>query len=111
MLTWGLLMVGLVLLVIGVATGIWIIIGIAVIVIIADVLLVVRRVSRVRRSGAEATGQPETAASSTPIEPTESTEDLDYIEKLKILAQTRDEGIITEEEFEKKKNEILRDST
>jgi len=104
-------MVGLVLLVIGVAIEIWIIIGIAILVIIADGLLVVRRILRVRRSGAEATGQPETEASLTPGEPGEPAEDLDYIEKLRILAQTRDEGIITEEEFEKKKNEILRDST
>jgi len=85
-------MAGLVLLVIGVGTGNWIIIVIDIVLIIADGLLVFRRVLRHRRSGTEATGQPETAASLTPGQPGEPARDLDYIEKLKILAQTRDEG-------------------
>ena len=36
--------------------------------------------------------------------------DVDFVETIRRLAQLRDEGIITQEEFEEKKNKILRDS-
>jgi len=36
--------------------------------------------------------------------------DVDFVETIRRLAQLRDEGIITQEEFEEKKSKILRDS-
>lgn len=45
-----------------------------------------------------------------PPAPTSPAKELDYIEKLKKLAQARDEGILSQEEFEKKKKQILGES-
>ena len=38
------------------------------------------------------------------------TKDSNFVETIRKLAELRDEGIITQEEFEEKKSKILRDS-
>jgi len=38
------------------------------------------------------------------------TGDIDFVETIRRLAQLRDEGILTQEEFEERKRKILRDS-
>ena len=45
---------------------------------------------------------------SAPVQPTTSTGSDDYIEQLKQLAELRDAGIISSEDFEAKKQQLLR---
>ena len=47
-------------------------------------------------------------ATSRPVEGGRPAKDSDYIEKLKKLALARDKGLITQEEFDNKKKEILK---
>lgn len=53
-------------------------------------------------------GQTGTTTTSRPVEGGGAAKDLDYIEKLKKLALARDKGLITQEEFDNKKKEILK---
>lgn len=53
--------------------------------------------------------QPVVEATPRPVKQGETAKEPDFSRKLKKLAEARDQGIITQEEFENKKKQILRD--
>ena len=57
--------------------------------------------------GAPAASKAAAPAASTAATPAASSSEPSYLDELEKLAQLRDEGVITDEEFEAKKKELL----
>jgi hypothetical protein len=80
----------------------WLYVAIGVLVVVVIIVVIVRS-----RKPPKPTAQVQKPEPTPPPTPTEGKQQ-DYFDALKKLAELRDQGVITKEEFESKKNEIMR---